>query len=53
MPIELEDTELGKSMDKLLDLLIVNHEDLNTLQPYNYVSFRLLHRMANLLSYVK
>ena len=44
-PIEVEDTYLGHSFDALRNA-ITGHESIN---PYNFVSFRILHRMANLL----
>ena len=45
IPIEIEDTYLGHSFDALRNA-ITGHESIN---PYNNVSFRILHRMANLL----
>ena len=57
VPIDVQETELGDKVKQLMDLIIVSQEDnerreKQTLEPYNYVSFRVLHRMANLLSYV-
>jgi hypothetical protein len=46
-PIEVEDTQLGLSFDSLRNA-ITGHDSIN---PYNYVAFRILHRMANLLQF--
>lgn len=44
-PIELEETWLGRNMD----VLIFAVTGVDSIEPYNYVSFRLLQRMANIL----
>jgi hypothetical protein len=44
-PIDIEDTWLGKNMDVLI--YAVNQGD--SIDPYNYVSFRVLQRMADVL----
>lgn len=44
-PIELEETWLGRSMD----VLIYAVTGVDSISPYNYVSFRLLQRMADIL----
>ncbi len=44
-PIELEETWLGRNMD----VLIYAVTGVDSIEPYNYVSFRLLQRMANIL----
>lgn len=45
-PIEIEETWLGRSIEPLIHSLTGN---MDSLEPYNIVSFRVLQRMANVL----
>lgn len=45
-PVEIETTELGNEFESLRGTIQGSHL---SLRPYNYVSFRVLHQMANLL----
>lgn len=44
-PIEIEDTWLGRNMDVLIYALTGT----DSIEPYNYVSFRVLQRMGDIL----
>ena len=44
-PVEIEETWLGRNMD----VLIYTVTGTDSIEPYNYVSFRLLQRMADIL----
>lgn len=44
-PIEIEETWIGRNMDVLIYALT----GVDSISPYNYVSFRLLQRMADIL----
>ena len=45
VPILVEDTVMGASFDSLLNTITAPKH----IQPYNYVSFRILYRLANLI----
>ena len=55
MPIEIEETFLGTKIESLIKLLDIDShsKDGSTIEAYNYVSFRILNRIADLLSFVK
>ena len=46
-PIDIENTQLASKYDLLKEVISGNGND--NLEPYNYVSFRVLVRIANLL----
>jgi len=45
-PVEIESTQMGLDFEALLYAIRTSHEQI---EPYNLVSFRILHQMANLL----
>lgn len=45
VPVEIEDTWMGRNMD----VLISSVTGADSIEPYNYVSFRVLQRMADVL----
>ena len=49
IPIEIETTALGSRLKSLIELLTGP----TCLKPYTYISFRVLHAMANLLQFEK
>lgn len=44
-PIEIEETWIGRT----IDVLIYAVTGVDSIEPYNYVSFRILQRMADIL----
>jgi hypothetical protein len=46
VPVLVEDTELGNDIEVLLGVITGKKR----VEPYNYVSFRVLHKLANLMS---
>lgn len=48
-PIEVEFTEMGQDFESLRNAITGN----DSVNPYNFVAFRILHQMANLLQFYK
>lgn len=46
IPILIEDTEIGVDIEALLSVISPKH----ALEGYNYVSFRIMHKLANTMS---
>jgi hypothetical protein len=47
-PIEIETTQIGMDVNFLVNTL-ESGEGIGSVNPYNYVSFRILNQMANLM----
>lgn len=50
MPIEIEATILSQNFRDMKNIISAGYE---SLEPYNYVSFRVIHQMANMLQVEK